>query len=72
VEYERLWTQSSGDSRYMQYLTYDGDANSYIVVALDDEENSFLYIVDAADGSQKPEIRLDGYAINSIFQIDGD
>jgi hypothetical protein len=79
VEYERLWIQPSDDasaygSSGILYLTYDSGANSYLAVVGygKDDDSSLLYIIDAADGSQKPEIRLDRHTINMIFQRGGD
>ncbi|MDR2445861.1 MAG: hypothetical protein LBD58_01005 [Treponema sp.] len=74
VEYESLWVQPTADDcSNILYLTYDGAANAYIVVAWDaSETGSLIYIIDAADGSQKPVIQLASYTINKIFQTGGD
>jgi hypothetical protein len=77
--YERLWIQPSEDCfpiGGILYLTYDDATDTYIVVVdrSPDEDNagSLVYIIDAADGSQKPAIPLVDYTINKIFQIGGD
>jgi hypothetical protein len=88
AEYERLWTQPSADCRPARndgdyysilFLAYDSKTDAYIVVADDKSVNSsnhevssLVYIINAADGSQKPVIQLKDYIINTIFQIGDD
>jgi hypothetical protein len=82
--YQRLWLQPAADCHparngedyySIQFITYDATADAYIVVADDKSVNkmnkisSLVYIVNAADGSQKSVIKLEDYTINTIFQI---
>jgi hypothetical protein len=80
AEYERLWIQpledcpQADDDYSILFLAYDNNTDAYIVVADDKSVNSgevgsLVYIIDAANGSQKPVIRLPKYIINTIFQI---
>jgi hypothetical protein len=85
AEYERLWIQpledclparNDGDYYSILFLAYDSNTDAYIVVADDKsvdsskrEVGSLVYIINAADGSQKPVIKLPNYIINTIFQI---
>jgi hypothetical protein len=74
AEYEPLWRQprDDGNSKLL-FLSYDPDADAYIVVTDDfGTDDSLLYIVNAVDGSQKSKIRLEQYTINQIFKIGDD
>jgi hypothetical protein len=80
VEYESLWKAAPSDySEYnelsINHLAYDSGTDSYIVVGMqktDSELISIVYIVNAADGSQKSAIELPDYCINKLFKIGSD
>jgi hypothetical protein len=74
VTYERLWTPDEAVDAGMAFLTYDEGADAYIVVASDysSGDASFVYIVDAADGSEKAKLQFANHIINTIFQTGDD